>query len=311
MFRKPLNKVTPTIREAAKNFSVAIREGDTTHPVTNKNEVRYLGFQLDQLLRLHTHFKMQLQKAKNAFRANSRLFYNKSLNPRAKIICYQLLIRPLLIYAAPILWNTSASQMEKARRFERHCLRAALHIYRAEDSKYFISSKIIYDKANIPRIDNFFIKLIRNYYANLPKVNNNHMNKYCTDPQNIRELADSGYLPPHAFMHFDRQGIIQNGENLPIIYHIPRHQARKSLPTDPNNLPTLKYALTIPTRDLNDFYRLNNAYWWLTEDGKYLDEIRRRKRELAEALRLNPAPNAPAPRANTEDRLEQAINHNN
>ena len=49
--------------------------------------------------------------------------------------------------------------------FERKCLRACTRMFRTSQSNYlkYVSNKSLYDKANIVRIDNFIIQLIRNY----------------------------------------------------------------------------------------------------------------------------------------------------
>ena len=76
----------------------------------------------------------------------------------ATVICYLLLVRPILTYAAPIWWNISASCMEKFRRFERSCLRTAVNLYRNESGERTISNAVLYNKAQIPRIYCFILK---------------------------------------------------------------------------------------------------------------------------------------------------------
>lgn len=85
------------------------------------------------------------------------------------------MIAPILIYAVPVWYNQSASLMEKIRTFERSCLRACLSKFRSAHSNYqhFTTNKILYNASGIPRIDNFAIKLIRNYYASLRKIIDN------------------------------------------------------------------------------------------------------------------------------------------
>ncbi|OXU17003.1 hypothetical protein TSAR_006388 [Trichomalopsis sarcophagae] len=166
LFHKPLRFLNSNKRKEINQFKITIHSNGE-HAIPHKKTV--LGVHIDSLLRLNTHVINQLTKAKNAFRANNNIFFNKNLSARTKIICYLLLIRPIITYAAPIWWNASASTMERIRKFERLCLRACLHIYRRSDTNKFISNKLIYDKANIPRIDSFFIKLNHDYFAKLKK----------------------------------------------------------------------------------------------------------------------------------------------
>ena len=57
--------------------------------------------------------------------------------------------------------------MEKLRIFERNCLRACLKMYKTSESNYesHYPNKKLYDNANIPRIDNFILKLNRDHMA--------------------------------------------------------------------------------------------------------------------------------------------------
>lgn len=282
LFHKPLRFINPNTRDEINNFKIKVRHGNTTTTVDHKKSVRYLGVQLDYLLRLHEHIQIQLNKAKNAFRANSRLFFNKSLSTRAKIICYMLLIRPLLSYAAPIWWNASASTIEKLRKFERSCLRACLHIFRASNSKRFICNKIIYNKADIPRIDSFLLKLSRDYYASLNRSNNAYLREYCEiNDFSCSDRARTGYLHPHSFMFFDKLGCIQDEHNVPILYHTPRHPSNKTIITsDITDERRHKYAKTLPDRDVKSNYKFANKYWWLARDRQNRDEQRRRSRRI-------------------------------
>ena len=117
LFHKPLRFLGRNIRTQIKNFQLQIREPGSAHPIEHKKIVRYLGIQLDYLLRLTTHVNTQLSKAKNSFRGYSNIFFNKSLSPKAKLICYMLLIRPIIAYAAPLWWNSGAATIEKLRKF--------------------------------------------------------------------------------------------------------------------------------------------------------------------------------------------------
>ena len=275
-FHKPLNTIGSNKRDAIKNFQISINIDNDIYPIQHKKVVRYLGVMLDNLLRLNIHIKTQLAKAKNVFKKYSRLFFNKTLSPRSKIICYLLLIRPIITYAAPIWWNVSASTMEKLRKFERYCLRAALHIYRKDQNKHFISNQIIYNKANIPRIDNHIIKLSRDYYANLRNIKNSYLYSYShTAEYEILPNTQTEYIYPHSFTFFDTNNIIQNDQNTPILYHIARHQANKKINYSLPN-PTLKYSMTIPNRDHCDAYKFLKKYWWIPVDKNKADEIRKR-----------------------------------
>ena len=92
LFHKPLRLLNCNICTQIKNFQLQIREPGLTHIIEHKKIVRYLGVQLDYLLRLTAHINTQLLKAKNSFRGYSNIFSKKALSPRIKLICDMLLI---------------------------------------------------------------------------------------------------------------------------------------------------------------------------------------------------------------------------
>lgn len=232
------------------------------------------------MLRLHEHPQIQLTKAKTAFQRHSRLFLDKNINHKAKIILYSLLIRPIMTYAAPIWFNQSAHMIEKLRQFERACLRICLSQHRSKKSNFkkYISNKSLYNRANLTRIDNHMIKLARGYYANAKHINNTIIKQELIklDTQGTNNNKKTGLLPPEAFMVLYNHGLIQNSNNIPIIYHWARHAKNKSILIDPEDKSNFKYSQSIPQVDYLDFSRINNNYWWIAKDSKLMEELRKR-----------------------------------
>ncbi|XP_046835605.1 uncharacterized protein LOC124431579 [Vespa crabro] len=196
--------------------------------IPKKRIVKYLGVHIDHLLKLNKHYSVQLDKAKKAFKLNSRIFYSKNLTTKAKIICYGLLVRSILTYAVPILWNTGPTIIEKIRRFERFCLRSCLRKHRTAESDYKrrIKNETVYNNANINRIDCFSLKITRKYFNNIDGTNNSLItNLISQEEDSILSKLNSGYFPPELFIYCDKNGLIQNHNNLPLKYHRRRHSA--------------------------------------------------------------------------------------
>ncbi|CAK9816290.1 RNA-directed DNA polymerase from mobile element jockey [Anthophora plagiata] len=275
LFRPSCRRASSTIIKQYKNFSLIDVEKGTK--IQHKDAVKYLGILLDNRFLMNKHVELQLQKAKNTFIANAKLFYSKNLNKKVKLICYQLLIRPIITYGCEIWYNIGASIMEMLRVFERRCLRACLSLYRSPSSNYqkYINNTRIYNTAKINRIDNFIIKLIRNYFATAAKITSNSMIFPIPYPDDnyIRKTINSGYIPPEAFILLDKQGYIQNEEAVPLLYHIPRHRNNKAikLPHEPIQDKTykrlLKYSTTVPQRNYVEYNKIDHKkVWWLKPD---------------------------------------------
>lgn len=131
LFTKTVNEISPLTVPHIKTFQIIITDRDNRQRfvIPNQEIVKYLGVHFDYLLRMNKHHKIQLAKARKAFRANSRIFFDRNIQSKAKLICYQLLIRPIITYAAPIWWNVGPSVMESFRKFERSCIKACLGRY--------------------------------------------------------------------------------------------------------------------------------------------------------------------------------------
>ena len=242
--------------------------------IRNKTVVKYLGVNIDQYLYFNNHITIQLDKARKAFMLLNRLFFSKHLNSRVKVICYLTLVRPILTYGGPIWYNISSSYMEKLRIFERKCLRACLGKYRTAESDYqqYISNQELYDMANIQRIDVHILHLIRDHFANASQSENNLVAGPCfEDPIYLDHTLKTGHIPPEAFLHLDKLGLIQDSNNTPIIYHANRHATEKSITYERNlntgeNLPIWRFNKSISKRDKEDESRKNTGkYWWLED----------------------------------------------
>ncbi|CAD6204132.1 GSCOCG00009880001-RA-CDS, partial [Cotesia congregata] len=106
---------------------------------------------------------------------------------------------PIITYASPIWWNTSASFMEKIRVLDRKCIRTCLKVYRSH------------------------------YFAKLSSIENKEIKKILETPDQQIYITNhnSACLPPQAFIYFDKKGIIQDSNNVPTIYHWGRNVANK------------------------------------------------------------------------------------
>ena len=114
--------------------------------IKNARQVKYLGVILKDNLCYDAHIKNQIRKANYAFSLSNKLFCNKILLPRVKIIAYQALIRPILTYACATWYNIGPTLMEKYIVIERKCIRKCINMHRKPETEYthyFSKKKII------------------------------------------------------------------------------------------------------------------------------------------------------------------------
>ena len=192
-----------------------------------------------------------------------------------------LLVRPIITYAAPVWWNFNHTNAERIRCLERRCLRTCLGLYRSRSSdwQHYISNQIIYDKAEIPRIDSFIIRLTRDYFAKLPDIDNDLTRAISSqdDAAAYREMT-SGYVSPQTFTSCDKWGLIQDAYNIPLLFHWRRNKANKRIALTPADsiydTSKFKFATNVPDIHLNDFHRVKfNRYWWLNGNSVHMPEL--------------------------------------
>ena len=178
-----------------------------------------------------------------------------------------LFIRPLLTYATPCWHNTGASAIESLKLFERKCLRICLKINRNPNNNYqtYINNFHLYNKANIPRIDNFIIKLTRNFYVPSRKIEDNAIIKSLSQLAETVEYEHSkksGYMSPKTFLNLDKEGYIQNSSNVPVLYHWKRNKNNKRILFNSNDDDTIEknkiYSSAIP--NIGGFPQQINIY---------------------------------------------------
>lgn len=287
LFRKPVDMLSSRTKAGSKNFNITTLVPGTNEriPIPHKKVVRYLGVVIDYLLRGNHHIDAQLEKANRAFLANSRLFRNKYLSPKAKTILYMLLIRPIITYAAPVWWNFNHTTGEKMRVLERKCLRSCLGMYRSRSSEWqhYISNRELYEAADIPRIDVFTLELTRAYYSKLPLIDNDSIKEVtiCDDRAAPRQLT-TGYLPPQVFTYCDKLGLVQNANNVPILYQWRRNKADKRIALSHDdciyNRSRFAFSTKLPAKDLYNFGRLDfTKYWWLDSTSTHMEELQARR----------------------------------
>lgn len=267
LFRPPVGKCNYNIRRYWKSFG--IKSPNDGQNVPNRDVVKYLGIQLDKFLYFNYHVNTQIPKARRAFFKHKTLFYSKHIASNTKILFYKALVRPILTYGCPIWFNISPSYMEKIRKFERKCLRVCTSLHRSADSNFvkYVSNIKLYNSANIMRIDNFIIKLIRRHIAKSTQDCSNNMIKapYYTNYDYIQRSLTTGYVPPEAFIYLDQNEFIQNRRGIPIFYHLYRRANVKAVNCDLLTNNDIRFDTSVSNKDFLERRKINrNIYWWIT-----------------------------------------------
>ena len=177
--------------------------------------------------------------------------------------------------------------METLRKLERRCLRACFKLYHSEvtDYTYYINNTTLYNSADIPRLDNFTIKISRDYFSKLSLIGNKIINSPTIVGPFPEDYKDSGYIPSQIFIYIDHHGLVQNENNIPILYHWRRNNAEKRISFQPHDYAQrsskFSCSTSIASRDLHDFDRLNmKKYWWLSNESAHIQDLKIRGNEI-------------------------------
>jgi len=106
-----------------------------------------------------------------------------------------------------------------------------MNMNRSAETEYikYISNQKLCDRANIPRIDNFIINLIRDHFLQGNLVKQNSLIYDALYPMYYDRTLTTGYISPEAFLYLDQKGYIQDDKNVPLIYYFSRHNNNKKL----------------------------------------------------------------------------------
>jgi hypothetical protein len=279
LFRRPLKNATRDLKRNWRKLLVKIQN----QPVKLREQIKYLGVNIDHMCYMSQHTKIQLEKARRAFMGARQLFYNKYLDKRVKLIAYKSLIRPILTYGCQVWFNQAPSHMEKYRIFERKCLRHCNGLYRKAETDFthYVSNRIQYEKFDSDRIDIHILKLTRNHIRRACNNTENSLiyGPYHVDDQLAKLYATNETVPgPNLFVYFDRLGYIQDREAVPLIYHIARRPNEKWFVAEKFNNPDeyIRFDTTIKITD-DEYQKRCETYWWLSdmagEDENIDDDI--------------------------------------
>lgn len=91
--------------------------------ITPAKAAKYPGVTLDEKLTYREHIQTSIQKGYIALRYLYPLMISKNLTMQTKVVMYKMLIRPILIYAAPAWRGAAFTNLRKLQVFENKCLR--------------------------------------------------------------------------------------------------------------------------------------------------------------------------------------------
>ena len=139
--------------------------------IVPKRTAKYLGVILDDNLSFTAHIKAIKEKAQKIKGMLHHLMCrNTALTSKNKILLYQTIIKPVMLYATPILSNTCKSNIKKIQIIQNKILRAATN------SDYRIRNCDIQKLTNIKDIHEEIYDRTYDFYKeqtkNLPILNN-------------------------------------------------------------------------------------------------------------------------------------------
>jgi len=111
-------------------------------------------------------------------------------------------------------------------------VRALEYQSRSADTDYikYINNQKLYDKANIPCIDNYIINLICDHFLQTSQIRQNSLiyGMLCLNPMYYeRTLTIFISSLSKAFLYLDQKGCIQDDKNVPLISFLETYNNKK------------------------------------------------------------------------------------
>lgn len=143
--------------QPTKLYGVSIRSQPT---------VKYLGVHLDTRQTFKEHVLRNIANTSAAIRSLYPLIINKNTSVYNKLLMFKVILRPALIYAAPVFNNIAKVHLNKLQVMQNKCLRLALH-----ESRY-TNNRNLHRKAKMETVEEYINKTSTKFY----KKTINHSN---------------------------------------------------------------------------------------------------------------------------------------
>lgn len=122
-------------------------------------EVKYLGLIFDQRLNWRRNSLNRVRLALNQLNSIYPLLNRRSrIANRTKVNLYKVLVRPVLTYGVPSWCNISRTELNKFQVIQNRALKII-----ANAPRYAIN-RVLHNDFHIPTLNDFFLKIITNYY---------------------------------------------------------------------------------------------------------------------------------------------------
>lgn len=106
------------------------------------------------------------------------------------------------------------------------------------------------------------LKFTRDYFSKMPNINNETIPRLAiqSDELSYRQIS-KGYIAPQTFIYCDKEGLLQDMNNIPILYYWRKNKPNKRIAFNHsdyiNRRERFKYSTYVPNNDYLDFHRLN------------------------------------------------------
>jgi Reverse transcriptase (RNA-dependent DNA polymerase). len=126
-----------------------------------KNQIKYLGYILDTKLTPKAHYKHVIKNTRTRAKFIYTLANNtyKAAPPNITLHLYKALIRPYILYAAPLLIHNSHKEIKSLEIIERTIIR------RAHELPRWTPKQHLYSIANITRLRDYLNETTKRYWT--------------------------------------------------------------------------------------------------------------------------------------------------
>lgn len=169
-FRNAAGKGPRNVVRLSKTLNISLHGS----VIPFRDKIKYLGVTFNKLFKFNQYGRNAKNKRLRIKVMFVKLFINRHLSQKAKLLIYKVCIRSAILYGFPVWFSISPTVMKELEILERSCLRLCINANYENFVKRF-SNSVIYRRANVLPLASYALVLLINFISRLENHDNNLM----------------------------------------------------------------------------------------------------------------------------------------
>lgn len=158
----------------------------------------------------------------SAYFSLKKIFFNRKIDAKIKLLAYKQIIKPIALYGAPIWLQVSRAQINEIAVLERKILRACSGLYRKPNSVKYYANNVLYKKCNLEPIEKELVTYSLRFMNKIKGNENSALNYYTLyDENEMKRINYYSSKPPNYLMYLQDKNELFVNQNLKYYNNLP------------------------------------------------------------------------------------------